>query len=783
MKNKYIKNTVITVGIYISLLIFAYFVLDLLIAKGYSDYINQHTMFLDYIRKNFWTTGDLFPQWNMNYGLGQSFVIMFYYGMYNPFVLITYLMPSLNPVFAFNFIFAIVLGLNTLAMTKLLALNHIEGRLNSVVAVMSSFSGVFLFHISTHPMFIYYLPIMTLSLIALHYLVDENRKSYYGLTVGLIFFTNFTFAPMISVLQFFYFTALLVERKKFNLKSYVQFFISYVSGVLCGMMILLPTLLFMVFASSRTETIAPNVQLFAPISNMISAISSDHYVSGIFIIGIIGLLGTVFITRSRKYLIILIPMVLVLVFEPLNFAFNLFEYVHEKVYIMYLPLWWLMFAEVAKRGNKRNLGILTAISTLIFLIPVASKVSMIVIGIIICGGLVVYGLLITEKKWPTIAFSLILIASSLATNIRVYSSEYLYSYTNARGEVPREVSEYRELDEQNNHLPNIYSQVPNVYTSLENDYYIQSTRLEFEVPISSYVRQTKAYTFDNIYFQNLFGLKNEITSVNPIVYGVNDEDVYSLETYQQLDPNQKLYAVNQGLFVEGTDNESYQDKFTLQPVYVSNKSIEINQDVKKRYKLPKQYQNGVLNISFDSDVATNPRNSHAIEINGQVNKVMARDRYGINDNQQVTFRINTTDVEQLNLEVRATGKKPITYSNFKVTYQSVDNFEQNKLKVIEPTNFEVDLNDSYSFNLDMKKDGYLATTIPYDRGFKITVDGTEVPIEKMEDLFIGAKLTAGQHQIVITYHIPGFKIGLGLTILGWSIIGYFYISERKSKNN
>lgn len=780
MKNKYLKNTLITVSIYGLLVLFAYFGLGFVLGKNYSDYLNQHTMFLDFIRQNFWASGDFFPQWNMNYGLGQSFVIMFYYGMYNPFVLITYLFPAVNPVFAFEFIFAIVLGLNTLAMTKLLELNKIEGRLNTAISVLSSFSGIFLFQMATHPMFIYYLPIMTMSLVALHYLVDNQRKSYYSVTVALIFFTNFTFAPIISVLQFFYFTTLLVEANKFNIKNYLQFIKAYITGVLCGMMILLPTFMFMMQSSSRDDINSVKLDIFSSYEKIISSIGAEAYVSGIFIIGLFALLGTLYINRRRKYLIMLLPMVLILIFEPLNYAFNLFEYVHDKVYIMYLPLWWLMFAEVVKKGNKKNFAVITVASTILYTLGVLHKLSIIYIVAIIIGSLLVYGLAIAKSRIQYIVVCGLLIAMSILFSIRVSSRTLIDDYKNVDGETPTEMIPYRELEVKNNYINNIYSQAPNVYTSLENANYIQATRLEYEVPITSYVRQTKEHAFTNVYAQNLYGISNQDVDVNPIVYGVNNEDVYSIDQYQQLDANEKLYALNQGVFVENSDNMSYENKFDLQPVYSSDKAITITKDLVKRFDIPTKYQNGVLNISFDSDIANNPKSRQKIEINGRINEVMVKDRYGPNENSHLTYRITTKDVEQLKINTYTyEGKSPITYTNFKVSYQPLENFEQNKIEVIEPTSFEVDLNDSYSFNLKMDTDGYLATTIPYDPGFKIYVDDVEVTVEKIENLFIGTKLSAGEHRIVIKYSIPGFKLGLVVSAIGWLTIVHFYIKERK----
>lgn len=770
MKKKYISNTLITIGLYVLFVLFVYYAQDSVIAKDHSDYINQHTMFIDYIRRNFWASGDFFPQWNMNYGLGQSFVTLFYYGMYNPFVMLAYVLPPVNPVFFIEFIFIILLGLNTLGMTKLLALNKIEGRTNTAVAVLSSFSGIFILHNSTHPMFVYYLPIMTLSLVALHYLADSKIKSYYAITVALIFFTNFTFAPMISTLQFFYYTGLLVERKQFKVKSYVRFFKAYLTGVLTGMLILIPIGLFVMLGSSRTETVATNIDLFNSYSYILN--SKD----GIYIIGLMAVLGSLFVTRRKKYYIVLIPMLLALIFQPINFAFNLFEYVHTKVYIMFVPLYWLMFAELAKRGNKFSLGMITLVSTIMFVIP--KDLSAIELLIFITLSLAIYVMLVFDRLYVTLAIVVTLAVANISTHVITAPRSELSEFTNADGTSKSQIDEYRTLDSKNNHLDTIYTQVPNIYTSLENDNYIQAVRLEYETAISWFVRQTKDYAFDNLYYQNMFALENDLNEPNPIVYGVNNDDVYSLEVYQSLDKDEKLYAANQAIFVSDASQMDYTNNFNLEPLYTSDQTITISSDGEFEYPIPSQYQDGVLSISFDANLEQNASQRQKININGIINEAMYQDGYGINDNSRVTFRINTQGQDMLKMKISMVKDKPIDYTNFRVSYQSLADFEDNKLQVIGPENFVADMNNSYTFDLTLDADGYLATTIPYDRGFDIYVDGEQVPVEKIDDLYIGAKLPAGTHQVVIEYHIPGFIIGLLATTIGWLIIGYMFITER-----
>ena len=76
--------------------------------------------------------------------------------------------------------------------------------------------------------------------------------------------------------------------------------------------------------------------------------------------------------------------------------------------------------------------------------------------------------------------------------------------------------------------------------------------------------------------------------------------------------------------------------------------------------------------------------------------------------------------------------------------------------------------------VDATKDGIFFTSIPYDRGWKIVVDGKEV--EKQDllavgDAFLGIYLEAGTHEITLSYTPTGFQAGAILTICG--VIGFF----------
>ncbi len=71
-------------------------------------------------------------------------------------------------------------------------------------------------------------------------------------------------------------------------------------------------------------------------------------------------------------------------------------------------------------------------------------------------------------------------------------------------------------------------------------------------------------------------------------------------------------------------------------------------------------------------------------------------------------------------------------------------------------------------------DGYLYTSIPYDRGWSIYIDGKKAEIFEIADCQLGCKISAGEHRITLKYEPRGLLIGAAISGAAWlALIGYF----------
>lgn len=75
----------------------------------------------------------------------------------------------------------------------------------------------------------------------------------------------------------------------------------------------------------------------------------------------------------------------------------------------------------------------------------------------------------------------------------------------------------------------------------------------------------------------------------------------------------------------------------------------------------------------------------------------------------------------------------------------------------------------------------LYTSIPYDEGWSVTVDGTEVEYIKILDGLIGVELNEGNHNIEFKYKTPGLLLGSTISLLAIFIIIFIEVANKKSK--
>ncbi len=137
--------------------------------------------------------------------------------------------------------------------------------------------------------------------------------------------------------------------------------------------------------------------------------------------------------------------------------------------------------------------------------------------------------------------------------------------------------------------------------------------------------------------------------------------------------------------------------------------------------------------------------------------------------------------------LRFTVKEGVTdgYADFMLRSINMEKFKEG-YNILKSSSLNVEyFNDTeIKGTVTAKENGILYTSIPYDTGWKITVDGKEIDKEEMLSLgeaLIGIHLSAGTHTVEFKYTPQGFIIGLGLTAAGIIILLAYILIVRKQK--
>lgn len=70
-------------------------------------------------------------------------------------------------------------------------------------------------------------------------------------------------------------------------------------------------------------------------------------------------------------------------------------------------------------------------------------------------------------------------------------------------------------------------------------------------------------------------------------------------------------------------------------------------------------------------------------------------------------------------------------------------------------------------------------SVPYDKGWSAQVNGTPVQIENVNGGFMAIRCEEGQNQIVFSYHLPGLKAGICITIAGLLLLALYLTAGKK----
>lgn len=767
------------------------------------DWLAQHTVIPEHFRQLFYQTGRLIPNLLLNLGGGQNIFNFSYYGLCSPLILLTYLIPNVEMPALISAISLITYLVSGLLVYKFLSLNNYSRKISLFLSLVFLSLSPITYHFHYHIMFVWYFPFLLLALIGVDFFLNKHQSFILIISIFLLILTNYYYgaAAMITIGIYALYKILGTTNKLSEaLKVLLNIAIRFITPILLSAFILIPTA-YALINTKRIDTTSINIINLFLIK--IKEVFYSPYSLGISFIFILALLTNLFHLKNKKDKLFLnIVVGLITILPIVAYILNGFLYIRGKVLIPFIVLYLIVLAdfftnlrEVKKLDSRlRNTLIIFIVSLIIM--NITSFLTLILV-LDISLTLFTYRIFLRkEQSLPLYSCCLLTIVlttltcnfgSNLLSNNTYYNKESKDKEIKSLLNKIKDSSLYRtEILEENSintnkywnnniNSPSLYS---STYNSLYNDFYsfksgnnipyrnafIKSGALNplFYNQMGVKYLVSKDHTLAN--YQKIASSKNYSLYQNnaalPLVYLT--DAIGSEKEYKNLAfPYNLEYQIHKPI-TSSNHQEQFNSTIKELPLNVNdNYNLELKKDKKITYNLQKPINKKILLISFDMDYKQRcNKGDLSITINGIKNKLTCRDWYYYNQNTNFKYVIyNQDSLTKLDILITA-GKYSIsnihayTMDDYQTDYQELENLHYSKI------------DSTFIAEASLKKDCYAISSLPYDKGYTVLVDGKKVKTEKVNTAFLGFRVSKGKHLIKIKYNSPYYTLGRKISLVG-----------------
>ena len=620
-------------------------------------------------------------------------------------------------------------------------------------------------------MFVEILPFLFLSMI----LIDKNKRQWISLCVCMALFHNYFYTPgMILILLLYDYD------QNHTIKDIL---IPILIGVGMATILWLPTG-YLILNNHKSVVQTNLFNLLIP-NFTLKGLVYDSYGCGLTVISWIALFQGIQFEKTRKLSILLI---LMFVFPMFSYILNGTLYARTKILVLCLPLV-LMILSYWLQERKLNKGLLVLAS--LFL---CTKTTL--LGLLI--SLMFIGYYFIDKKECLMMYTLVPMIVFTGFNYnqcldpKLYNSVYSKDKQKLiqRNDLNQRTADLAQIGYSVNHIYDLKEMKASSYTSTSNSLYNTFVYDIIKSPISQSNR-TIITDSENYLYLSMMGIQNVLSkdsdlygykevdskgkykllknkNVFPMVYVTSD--TLSESEFDKLFYPYNLDTIYNRTIVNGETSNDYASKMKLiknldQSILVQNKK-----KTKKIIPIDFDAKNKLICIDFDIKNYTNKK--VFISINGMKNTLSKKHSVYPNGNKHFTYILSKKELKQFTVTL---SKGKYRVSNIRVYTCDMGAFKRSVTKVNEMRSDAV-----FKGQVNVKKDGYLVTSYPYEKGYEIYMDGKKQDVEIVNKAFVGCKIKKGSHTITIQFHAPLKKLGLCISVLS-IMIGGLWI-WKKSKN-
>ena len=802
------------------------FVLQYGILGSDLDWVNQHSVLPDYFRQRFYDTGQLFPDITWNLGAGQNIYNFSYYGLFNPIIWISYLLPFV-PMSLYIQITSILSYGASVVIFYCWLKKKCDDRITLACTFLFLLAAPLVYHSYNQLMFVNYMPFLCAAFLGVDKYVEEKKKALLLCSVCGMILTSFFFSIGGLLALGIYGASKFTEKgiKEFLKNSVSLAGVLLHSVLLCGIL-LIPTA-FVLFGRGGSGSHAEMAVSLFTVQPM-RFLYTPHGV-GMSALALIALFDDMICRRKWQEKFLSVSLFLIFTIPFVGYVLNGGLYDKGKVFIPFLPLMCMEVAKYIDRIKKREStfrDILPYLITAIFLI--AGKTFW---ALLDCGVMLVCFLI--RKRFSAFPLAVwvscvILFCSGWTINKGsdhiIPKEDYekiLDRDTKAEVEeiLEKDTGWYRMEEQQGgkkelqdiNRIEDSRQWITSMYSSAYNEEYYKFRRETYDINEHFRNNMMQAVS-DNPLFLQLMGVKYVIGNhplagyelleegengnlyVNshaaPIGYVTNE--VVSKKNYQTLD-----FPANQTAFLWKAVTESAGDDgdfpvMNTCPLEIPEINEEENQikktsfgwsfslSTEKKVSIPMKdvpMTEDLLSVRFQ--VKNKKDKDMYIRLCGQTNRLTAKSHEYANHNESFAYTVTLNPENQTADFIFGPGEYEI--SNLEVFTGNLSELRNEKLYET-PLKLEKTEGDTLICSVNNKEAGYLITSIPYDEGFEIHINGEKTSVEKVNTAFVGAKVPKGKCTIEISYKAEGKTLGFLCTGAGILLLfGYKIRCNKKGR--
>lgn len=802
------------------------FVLQYGILGSDLDWVNQHSVLPDYFRQRFYDTGQFFPDITWNLGAGQNIYNFSYYGLFNPIIWISYLLPFV-PMSLYIQITSILSYGASVVIFYCWLKKKWDDRITLACTFLFLLAAPLVYHSYNQLMFVNYMPFLCAAFLGVDKYVEEKKKALLLCSVCGMILTSFFFSIGGLLALGIYGASRFTEKgiKEFLKNSVSLAGVLLHSVLLCGIL-LIPTA-FVLFGRGGSGSHAEMAVSLFTVQPM-RFLYTPHGV-GMSALALIALFDDMICRRKWQEKFLSVSLFLIFTIPFVGYVLNGGLYDKGKVFIPFLPLMCMEVAKYIDRIKKREStfrDILPYLITAIFLI--AGKTFW---ALLDCGVMLVCFLI--RKRFSAFPLAVwvscvILFCSGWTINKGsdhiIPKEDYekiLDRDTKAEVEeiLEKDTGWYRMEEQQGgkkelqdiNRIEDSRQWITSMYSSAYNEEYYKFRRETYDINEHFRNNMMQAVS-DNPLFLQLMGVKYVIGNhplagyelleegengnlyVNshaaPIGYVTNE--VVSKKNYQTLD-----FPANQTAFLWKAVTKSAGDDgdfpvMNTCPLEILEINEEENQikktsfgwsfslSTEKKVSIPMKdvpMTEDLLSVRFQ--VKNKKDKDMYIRLCGQTNRLTAKSHEYANHNESFAYTVTLNPENQTADFIFGPGKYEI--SNLEVFTGNLSELRNEKLYET-PLKLEKTEGDTLICSVNNKEAGYLITSIPYDEGFEIHINGEKTSVEKVNTAFVGAKVPKGKCTIEISYKAEGKTLGFLCTGAGILLLfGYKIRCNKKGR--